>query len=144
MKKVLFILMLMTIGLSAQAAEELKVGGVTVNLNKNSTYQSNMGIGYFTYNYQEKKLVFYSVIMVGQIWSSVKDLNIVFSGDNTIINYESEALRLVADTHLTTTGKVTITSKLDSSHDEYSNSFNIIHSKIDISGGVWNFNGRIY
>ena len=144
MKRVLFILMLMTIGLSAQAAEELKVGGVTVNLNKNSTYQSNMGIGYFTYNYQEKKLVFYSVIMVGQIWSSVKDLNIVFSGDNTIINYESEALRLVADTHLTTTGKVTITSKLDSSHDEYSNSFNIIHSKIDISGGVWNFNGRIY
>ena len=29
MKRVLFILMLMTIGLSAQAAEELKIGSVT-------------------------------------------------------------------------------------------------------------------
>ncbi len=143
MKKVLFILMLMAISVPAKT-QELKVGGVSINLNKNSTYQANTGIGHFTYNYQEKKLEFYSVTMAGQIWSSVKDLNIVFYGNNTILNVEDYALRLVADTHLTTTGTVNITSKFDSSHDTYYNAFTIIRSNIDISGGVWVFNGNIY
>ena len=54
MKRVLFILMLMTIGLSAQAAEELKIGSVTVNLNQD-TEGGLIGLAGFYYYYHEEK-----------------------------------------------------------------------------------------
>lgn len=84
MKKVLLILMLMTIGLSAQA-QELKVGGVSVDLTKNTNYSQNgLVTGYYNYFYTTKKLVLYSAVTLGKIESTVDGLTILFNGVNNI------------------------------------------------------------
>ena len=128
MKRVLFILMLMTIGLSAQAAEELKVGGVTVNLDQD-TNGGLIGLaGFYYYYHEEKTLKIYNGIMTnGGIESSVKDLTIEFYGNNILIY-----INLKADTHLTNHGTVTINPS--NTYAMFTN-----NEQVDITGGTWVF-----
>ena len=108
MKKYLSILMLMAICLSAQA-EELKIGGVSVNLTQNTSYgQGGLVSGFYTYNYVEKKLDLYSAIIYGQIVCDVKDLNIIFHG-TTYIMTKATTLWLASDTQLTNEVTVNLT-----------------------------------
>ena len=133
MKRVLFILMLMTIGLSAQAAEELKVGGVTVNLDQD-TNGGLIGLaGFYYYYHEEKTLKIYNGIMTnGGIESSVKDLTIEFYGNNILIY-----INLKADTHLTNQGTVTINPS--TSYAMFTS-----NAQVDITGGTWVFKACVY
>ena len=133
MKRVLFILMLMTIGLSAQAAEELKIGSVTVNLNQD-TEGGLIGLaGFYYYYHEEKTLKIYNGIMTsGGIESSVKDLTIEFYGSNTL-----KYIDLKADTHLTNQGTVTINPS--TSYAMFTN-----NEQVDITGGTWVFKACVY
>ena len=136
MKKYLSILMLMAICLSAQA-EELKIGGVSVNLTQNTSYgQGGLVSGFYTYNYVEKKLDLYSAIIYGQIVCDVKDLNIIFHG-TTYIMTKATTLWLASDTHLTNEGTVNLTV------DEASSLSLYVFSSVDISGGIWSITGSI-
>ena len=133
MKRVLFILMLMTIGLSAQAAEELKIGSVTVNLNQD-TEGGLIGLaGFYYYYHEEKTLKIYNGIMTnGGIESSVKDLTIEFYGNNILIY-----INLKADTHLTNQGTVTINPS--TSYAMFTS-----NAQVDITGGTWVFKACVY
>jgi hypothetical protein len=145
MKRVLFILMLMTIGLSAQA-QLLKVGGVTVNLNKNTIdARSGLDGGTYSYYYTAKKLVLNDAKIKNTnstgISSTVDGLTILFNGENTI---EAECgILLEGNTRMAinSNGKVTVTGSLYSL---------LIQNKSDgslpnivMARGTWSFNTNL-
>lgn len=145
MRRVLFILMLMTIGLSAQAAEELKIGGATINLNKN-TIDARIGLdgGTYSYFYTAKKLVLNDAIIKNPsaygIHSTVDDLTIIINGENTIeceIGFYLQGNTRMA---INDNGKVTVSSAL---YSLYSNN-ETKQPNIEIDRGTWILNYAVF
>ncbi|GEM_PF-6823060 len=143
MKKIITILMLMTIGLSAQA-QELTVNGKDISLSKDGTYLDATGLITFRYLYQEKKLVFTNNVLT-RIVSSVEDLTIEFYGTNTIMHTgQSAAVQLNNKTKLINNGTVAIRGRLQTGDEADYRSLAIYNSThVDISGGTWNLKGEI-
>ncbi len=143
MKKVLFILMLMTIGLSAQAAE-LMVGGVSVNLNQQvSDCTDGLTGGTYSYFPSQSKLVLNSakIKTTGTygIYSTVDGLTILINGENSI---EAKiGFCLTGTTYMTINsgGKVTDSS---TSYSLYANN-STKQPKIEIDRGTWILNNTI-
>ena len=143
MKKVLFILMLMTIGLSAQAAE-LMVGGVSVNLNQQvSDCTDGLTGGTYSYFPSQSKLVLNSakIKTTGTygIYSTVDGLTILINGENSI---EAKiGFCLTGTTYMTINsgGKVTDSR---TSYSLYANN-STKQPKIEIDRGTWILNNTI-
>lgn len=144
MKRVLFILMLMTIGLSAQA-QVLRVGGATINLNKN-TIDARIGLdgGTYSYFYTAKKLVLNDAIIKNPsaygIHSTVDDLTIIINGENTIeceIGFYLQGNTRMA---INDNGKVTVSSAL---YSLYSNN-ETKQPNIEIDRGTWILNYAVF
>ena len=141
MKRVLFILMLMTIGLSAQAAS-LNIGGVAINVDGDLTNcKYGLSEGYFNFYSSSKRLVFYNAKTVSTstygIYSNVDGLTIVFNGNNTIES--SKGIVLLGDTRMEnnySTGKVTVSSSFSSLNSPNTTKI----TNIVISRGTWIFN----
>lgn len=140
MKKVLFILMLMTIGLSAQAAE-LMVGGVSVNLNQQvSDCTDGLTGGTYSYFPSQSKLVLNSakIKTTGSygIYSNVDGLTILINGENSI--EATIGFFLTGETRMAINsgGKMTVSS---TSYSLYSNN-PTKQPKIEIDRGTWIFN----
>lgn len=143
MKKVLFILMLMTIGLSAQAAE-LWIGGVSVNLNQQvSDCTDGLTGGTYSYYPAASKLVLNSAKIKNTgtygIYSTVDGLTILINGENSI---EAKiGFYLQGDTRMAINsgGKVTDSS---TSYSLYANN-STKQPKIEIDRGTWILNNTI-
>ena len=134
------ILMLMTIGLSAQAAE-LKIGGVSVNLNQNTENGTGgLTAGYYNYFYTTKKLVFYnakiSTIAGSGIYSDVEGLTILFNGDQWIYG-TTYGMYLAGDTDMSINSGSVVCNSLFA---DKSNSQITIR---DGGTGEWYFNGTV-
>jgi hypothetical protein len=145
MKKILLILMLMTIGLSAQAAE-LMVGGVSVNLNQQvSDCTDGLTGGTYSYFPSKSKLVLNSakIKTTGSygIHSTVDGLTILFNGENTI---EAEyGILLEGNTRMAinSNGKVTVTGSLNSLLIQNKSGGSI--PNIVMARGTWSFNTNL-
>lgn len=144
MRRVLFILMLMTIGLSAQA-QVLRVGGATINLNKN-TIDARIGLdgGTYSYFYTAKKLVLNDAIIKNPsaygIHSTVDDLTIIINGENTIeceIGFYLQGNTRMA---INDNGKVTVSS---ASYSLFSDN-ETKQANIEIDRGTWILNYAVY
>ena len=143
MKKILLILMLMTIGLSAQAAE-LKVGGVSINLNQQvSDCTDGLTGGTYSYFPSVSKLVLNSAKIKATgsygIYSTVDGLTILINGENSI---EAKiGFYLQGDTRMAINsgGKVTDSS---TSYSLYANN-STKQPKIEIDRGTWILNNTV-
>ena len=143
MKKVLFILMLMTIGLSAQAAE-LMVGGVSVNLNQQvSDCTDGLTGGTYSYFPAASKLVLNSakIKTTGSygIYSTVDGLTILINGENSIEAKIGFCLTGNTRMAINSGGKVTDSS---TSYSLYANN-STKQPKIEIDRGTWILNNTI-
>lgn len=146
MKKIITILMLMTIGLSAQAAEYLKIGDVSVNLNQDTTNGTGgLTAGYYKYFYAAKKLVLYGAKTstdagVG-IDSNVEGLTILFNGDNTIYGV-LYGIALSGNTDMSINSG-TVTCSCSFNDALYTHTYYKPQTTIRGSGGDWYFNGTV-
>ena len=140
MKKIMTILMLMTIGLSAQAEEKLYVAGNKLNLNQTypQEYLDGLGGGYISYYPSAKRLIVAGVDIERSgdgnngIDSSVSGLKIEFQGINSI-KTTAACLKFQANTTIENEGTVNLNCTGSNEGIYIMNT-----TTVEITGGTWN------
>ena len=144
MKRILSIMLMLTMVLAATADDELWVAGTKLDLNKTYSQESlngDLGGGYFYYSPSANKLTLVGVTIKRSgdgkngIDCKVADLKVVFQGINSI-QTSAACIKLQANTTIENEGYVTLNCTGSNEGIYIMNT-----SFVTIQGGTWNITG---